>query len=842
MTTPHDFARVRTVFEAALERAPAARAGFVADRCAGDAALAAEVLALLRCDARSGELVPREPASVEPLVGAQLGAFRIEAVLGGGGMGTVYTAEQDEPRRRVALKVLSLGLGGDAAVRRFRWEAEVLARLRHPGIAQVYAVGTHRQGATEQPWFAMELVEGARDLVSFAAARQLSLTARLELLLQVCDAVHHGHLQGIVHRDLKPANVLVDVDGRVRVIDFGVARSLDGAERALGVHTVSGAVLGTPAYLAPEHYGGEPTDLRADVWALGVIAFELLAGRRAFAADDASPWAIARRVQSGPDPRLPAGLTGVDRELVLVVEKAMARDRERRYASVAALAADLRAWLEHRPVAARAPSTLYQLRLFARRRRGLVAALGTLALLGGVATVALFVQHLRLLRAERLAAGTAAFAREFLAESDLMQTRGTDYTVREALDVAAQRLALAPPPDAELAAELDLLIGDTYRGLSVPAAAAPHLERAFAARRTTLGDAAPATLAAGLSLVLLRREQDRAEEAQRLLDELTAAATPHAADTPLSLRFDHTRALLLRDAGRLQEAEAIYRAVAAARERLLGPDHEATVATLHNLGTLLLARGEAEAARAVLADGLARARRGGSAPASTWQIADNLAEAWRDLGDLDRAAATHREAIAGFTELLGADHALTLGCGYHLLKVLHRQGDVAALRTAADELLPRCERTFGAEHRRTLDVLAITAAARLGQGEFADAVARFDRVYAHARAQRGAQHPDTFFAGQNAAVARLAAGEATAALAIADDLAAALPQAGDVPPLQRAFTVVLRVRALDRLGRSDEARAAAAVAVGMFDAAGLEGHPLRRECAEWQAGAGEVAR
>lgn len=842
-----DFARVRTVFEAVLEQPFAARPAFLAQQCAGDDALRGEVEALLASDERPSPfaaVLDRTADALlgwhgDTLVGSTIGAFRLRSVLGGGGMGTVYAAEQLEPSRLVALKVLSLGLGGDAAARRFRHEAEVLARLRHPGIAQVYAVGVHRCGDVDLPWFAMELVAGARDLTAFADAKRLPVRARVELLLAACDAVHHGHLNGIVHRDLKPQNVLVDEDGRVKVIDFGIARSMapDGAP----VRTEAGFVLGTLAYMSPEQIAGGAVDLRADIYALGVVAFELLAGRRPYVFDGMAPWQAARIVETQDPPRLRQVERGIDGDLDVVIGKALRRDPAERYASVAALADDLRAWLDARPVAARPTSAFYQVRMFARRRRGLVAAIGTVLVVAASALVvlalqnealranevtlgqqneelrrkelALATQNEELVRSERLASRVAKFARDFLAESDVMTERGADYTVREALEQVVRAFDSEAFPDPVVEAELRDLAGETYRGLSLFAAAEPQLQRAAALRREALGPSHAATVRNELSLVLLYREQDRLDEAVQLVDELQArTAASLDADDPLRLTVLHNQALLWKAAGRFRDAEKLYREVAAARERVLGPDHDSTTATLQSLGTLLLGTNRAAEARDVLSDCLERATRGGAGKTVTLQVADNLAEAWRDLGDLPRAAAMHRETMAACEQHLGPDHALTIGCGYHLLLVLHKQRDHVAMKALVDELLPRCERTFGAENRRTMDLLAAGAAAALHAGDAATACRHFGRAYDVKQKKLGPSHPDTFLAGQNLAEGQLAAGDGAAAIATTTVLTGRLPQSPDVPPVSAAYTQLLHARALHASGSSREAEPVAAAA------------------------------
>ncbi len=846
MTT--DFARVRTLFEAALEAPAAERAEFVRRECGSDDALRAEVLQLLASDtsttpmakALDGTAVQMARIAATPLDGT-IGGFRLLRVLGSGGMGTVYVAEQQEPRRQVALKVLSLGLLSPNAVARFRFEAELLARLQHPGIAQVHAAGLHRQGEVELPWFALELVPDAHGLVDHAERQALSLRARLELVLQACDAVHHGHLHGVVHRDLKPPNVLVDASGRVKVIDFGIARSTQSDAPA--PPTEPGLVYGTLAYMSPEQLGSGIIDHRTDVWALGVITFELLAGRRPFEFGSQPSWRLAESVTSTPAPRLSSLVKGLPADLDVVLAKALRAQPGERYESAAAFAADLRAVLAERPVLARPASTFYHVRLFARRRRGVVAALAAVVLTVVVALVVLAQKNFELrqqqialereqaavLRKQRLSDRIARFARDFLTNADVRQDHGADYTVRQALDqsvVALERESFAEP---EVEAELRELIGDAYRGLSLPLVALPHLQRAGELFAQALGADAARTLAARLSVASARSDADDIAGANAELDALL----PHIqkvlpADDPVTLRALHERAYTWRAAGRLREAEGAYREVLALRERVLGRTAEPTIVTLHNLGTLLLAMDKVDEAHAVLTDCLSRSRAAGEARTATWQIADSLAEALALLGRLDTAIAMHREAMAGYATLLGPDHELTLGCAFHLVKALHRAGDREGLRAAATDLLPRCERTFGPDHRRTMDVLAAVALTKMQAGDYVGAVADLERALAAQRRSRGPTHPDVFLAGQNLATAQLDGGLAAPALVTTQAMVADLPAATDVSPIGVGYTHLLHARAL--AANSKPLAAAPAVAAALERLQTLPAaHPIRRQ-------------
>jgi len=570
-------AAVKEAFAEALGKEGPGRRAYLDELGAREPEVAAEVEELLKhhdpedsfLESSVMDRLAEESPDAGALVGTKVGRFTITGLIASGSMGAVYEAEQEEPKRAVAVKILRAGAMSPRSIRRFRYEAEVLGLLRHPGVAQIYEAGTHDDGALTAPYFAMELVPSAKPVTRHAREAGLDPEARLALFVKICGAVHHGHQKGVIHRDVKPANILVGESGQPKVIDFGVARAVE-ADPGGTVGTLGGQLVGTLQYMSPEQLrpGGDDVDVRTDVYALGIVLFELVCDQPPH---DLSGLSLVEAADLLRRKRAPLAGT-VNRaargDLEAVIAKATDPDRQRRYQSAEAFAVDVERFLRNEPVEASRPGLWRQLTLLARRRGKTVAAVsGVAAALVGATLVSFWFavaaeqaresETLAKLEAERSAeraTRVVTLLRDMLAVGEA----GADASVAGMLDEAVVRLDEGIEEDPLVEATIRLAIGQTLHRLGRYASAERQLRAAVALREEGLGPEASATLEAAGALAQTLAERGMLGEALALAQRMTESyASSPVADPSRVASALMVRAELARRLG--QPADAIER-------------------------------------------------------------------------------------------------------------------------------------------------------------------------------------------------------------------------------------------------------------------------------------------
>ena len=481
-----------TVFERAMLMSPQERATYLDEVCVGRADLRCEIVSLIAAaDPAHDEDHYSEP---DPLPGRRIASFTVEKLIGEGGHGRVYLARQHSPERVVALKIMSGGLLSRRARRRFEYESEVLARLRHPGIAHVYEAGVELIGGVALPWFTMEHIEGARTVVEYVRATNASLQRRVALAIELCEVLQYGHQNGVLHRDLKPSNVLVGSDERLKVIDFGVAGSLGGDKLPLTLATKVGDILGTLAYMSPEQCSGQgkSADARSDTYAIGAVLYEMFTLTPVFDLRSKSiPDAISS-VVAGLPRRAALVNPALRGDLEAIVMKALDRDPSLRYQSAAELTGDLRAYVNGAPVLARRQTIAYRSVRFLRRRWiPVLIGVSVFALLASATVVSLIAlarerdaHAAEEVRSEELAAALKTAEEEvrvrraavtFLSKNFIgaipARMGKPDATVRESLLVAVGKITEVAQGDPRSELELRRLAAAALQGMNELAAA-----------------------------------------------------------------------------------------------------------------------------------------------------------------------------------------------------------------------------------------------------------------------------------------------------------------------------------------------------------------------------------
>ncbi len=457
------YSRVREVFHEVFPLTPEERPARLDALCAGDSDLRKQVESILAANERAQAAGGLHVDAIGSPP-AEIGGCRILGILGEGGMGVVYEAEQREPSRRVALKIIRPGFVTDSMLRRFRLEAEVLGRLKHPGIAQIYGVGVDDSNGRKTPYLLMELVEG-ESLRQYARTRHLDTRERLELIIRICEAVEHAHRRGVIHRDLKPGNILVNDAGEPRILDFGIARITESDVHTTR-HTEVGQLLGTAAYMSPEQASGDPDNLdtRSDVYTLGVILYELLTDQLPIDVEHVSMLEAVRRISEQNPTRLRSIQPSLRGDIETIIDKALEKSAERRYASAHELAADIQRHLNDHPILAHPPSAIYQLTKFARRNRTAVAAASLILISLVAALVLVSAANVKARRALVRSDATTNFLEQLLIGIGPRYAASRDTELlRALLDDADKEVNFIKDPVVR--GEMLLLIGEVYTSI-----------------------------------------------------------------------------------------------------------------------------------------------------------------------------------------------------------------------------------------------------------------------------------------------------------------------------------------------------------------------------------------
>jgi eukaryotic-like serine/threonine-protein kinase len=738
----------------ALELAPQERNAFLETRCAGDAALLAEVRSLLDAYSRAHGLLPSDwlrraapdiagtheelsRISPEKDLGRQIGAYRLQRLLGAGGMGAVYLADRSDSEfvKQVAIKLVRPGMWTEEVLQRFWTERQVLANLEHQNIARLLDGGATDDGL---PYLVMEYVDGA-PIDVYADEQRLSVAERLRLFVQVCDAVAFAHRNLIVHRDLKPGNVLVDRRGIPKLLDFGIAKILDpGGSAEVGL-TRTGMRPLTPEYASPEQVRGEPVTTAADVYSLGILLYELLTGRRPYEINsrsstdlekaicetepaapstivthggakteqrgenrDAESLARARGTEPG---RLRRQLEG---DLDNIVLMALRKEPERRYPSVERLADDIHRHLDGLPVAAQKDTWRYRSAKFARRNKLAVGAASSIFALITVFAVAMTLQAGRLARERDRARRetessrrVAQFLTDLFTVSKPEESRGNTVTARELLEAGTQKIQEGLEDDPAVRAELLRTMGNTYQSLGLYAPACSLLVEATEMETALYGP-------------------DDNEHLATALADL---------------------AIVYRNLGRLDEARALYERVLGIRTAALPPDH-VDMAVLHNnYGTALFDAGDYSGARKEFEQAIAIWDKAlGPDNLESPSPLRSLAHVALQDSDFDGAEKYAKRSLEVNESQLGADHPEAIRSLIALGIVYGTMSNNEATARIMEKALPLAERVFGPDHEQTALVINTLAAAYDGLGDKERARDLFMRALVLRRAILGPRH------------------------------------------------------------------------------------------------------
>lgn len=787
MTSPaagNSWHRVTELFHAALERAAGERAEFLDAECAGEGELRTEVEEMLASYLAEPDFLEQPVGETalalldaDTLEGDQVGPYRVLRRIGNGGMGSVYLAERDDKhfRKRVALKLVKRGMDSEEIVRRFRAERQILASLAHPNIAQLLDGGISEDG---RPYFVMEHIADAVPVTAYCNRERMHLRERLLLFRTVCSAVQYAHRNLVVHRDLKPANILVGEDGVVKLLDFGIAKLLAAdATQTWHVNTRAEARLLTPEYAAPEQIRGGTITTACDVYALGVLLYELLTGCRPFRMQGRSTAEIERMLDE-QEPERPstavgrttaarnAGIsseqaarergTSVERlrrelrgDLETIVLKAMAHDPTRRYGSAEQLAEDIARYLDGMPIIAQPDSLGYRVGKFVGRHSWGVSA--TVAAFVGLAGfgASMARQSRRIARQAReiaherdRAESVVTFLKDIFRISDPDRAQGRDVTARELLERGAARIAVELRGDPLLRAELTGVIARVSLNIGLFDEAERLCRESLDLYRSVLPPRPGEVVSALLALAETLRWKGEYAEAEALLDEAMAMQLRQTGEEHLGVAIVlNERGILARLRGNLEQAERFYRRALGIYERVDSNDMHSLARTINNLAMLVKGRGRLDEAEQLYREAMAiQERELGDEHSDVATTINNLAALLRARNDLDGAEALDRRALEIRRKVLH-EHPSTAQSLNNLAATLHRRQRSREAELLYREALAMWRRLLDENHPEVANGMHNLAQALRAQGRYDEAAALLREALAIRRHRLGEEHP-----------------------------------------------------------------------------------------------------
>jgi eukaryotic-like serine/threonine-protein kinase len=805
------------IFNAARLLAGSERAACLDEACAGDAALRQRLEELLRVDEPAGDFLEkpaygdasaaaklggniRLTVALSEKPGDRIGRYKLLQQIGEGGCGVVYMAEQEEPvHRRVALKVIKLGMDTKSVIGRFEAERQALALMDHPNIAKVLDAGATETG---RPYFVMELVK-AVPITRYCDENNLSTSTRLGLFVQVCQAIQHAHQKGIIHRDIKPSNILVaDHDGVPvpKIIDFGIAKATTGQRLTdKTMFTAFEQFIGTPAYMSPEQakLSGLDIDTRSDIYSLGVLLYELLTGKTPFEAkrlveagldevrriiqeeepvrpstrlhslNAAEQTTVAKFRQSDP-PKLKHLIRG---DLDLIVMKALEKDRGRRYETANGLAMDIQRHLENEPVLARPPSAAYRLEKAWRRNKTVFVLAALMAVVLMAATGISVWQAL--LAKQRLADSEAIskFMTEVFQSPDPARD-GRTITVAETLSNATKNLETELTNQPARRAKLQATLSETYCALGLFREAIPLQEKVRDYYLANSGLENPDTLGAMNNLAISYDGAGHRDEALKLRERVLALRRKvNGSEHPDTLKAMGNLAISFSEAGRRDEALKLREQVLALSRKVSGPEHAETLRSMNNLAVSYGEAGRWDDALKLQEEVLALRRKvNGPEHPDTLMVMNNLALSYDETGRHDEALKLREQVLALDRKVLDPEHPDTLAAMNNLASSYGEVGRRDEALKLREEALPLRRKVLGPEHPETLDAMNALAISYRKASRWDEALKLGEQVLELDRKVRGPERPATLASMNTLATSLDLAGRRDEALKLREEV------------------------------------------------------------------------